>query len=43
MLDIKKKSVCLILSVLFAGLVSGQETGQEDAVATKATFVVHSS
>jgi len=43
MLDIKKKSVCLLLSLLFAGLVSGQGTGQEESKAAKNIFVVHSS
>ena len=43
MLDLKKNSICVLLFILFAGLVSGQESGKENAPKVEAIFVVHSS
>ncbi len=42
MLDLKKNSICVLLFILFAGLVSGQESGKENAPQVEAIFVVHS-
>lgn len=43
MLNLKKNIICVLLAVLFAGLVKGQEYGKERAAPAEKTFVVYSS